>query len=109
MSRRRFLGATGEPRSLSESLQELTAGFGSRGRAIDVSDRWAAAVGEAIALHARPERLDAGRLTVVVDDPAWATEVRYHTPRILEALNAVNADSIAGTISALHVRVQLDM
>lgn len=92
-----------EPRSISDSLKAVTAGFGSRGRAIDLSERWAEAVGEAIAAHARPERLESGRLTVVVDDPAWATELRYHTARILDALNA-NPDDAA--ISELHLRVQ---
>ncbi len=103
MRRRRNTTGGREPRSIGESLKSVTAGFGSRGRAIDLSDRWASAVGEAIAVHAQPERLDAGRLIVVVDDPAWATELRYHTARILEALNA-NPDAPA--ISELHLRVQ---
>ncbi|WP_419944023.1 DUF721 domain-containing protein [Candidatus Poriferisodalis sp.] len=102
--KRRRNGAVGrEPRSISESLKSVTAGFGSRGRAIDLSDRWFDAVGETIAAHARPERLESGRLTVVVDDPAWATELRYHAARILEALNA-NPSAVA--ISELHLRVQ---
>ena len=102
MTRRRGAAAGREPRPISESLRAVTAGFGSRGRAIDLSERWASAVGETIAAHARPERLDAGRLTVVVDDPAWATELRYHSSRILAALNA---DSGAPTISELRLRV----
>ena len=103
MTRRRHGTHSREPRSIGDSLKAVTAGFGSRGRAIDLTDRWTEAVGEAIAAHARPERLDAGRLTVVVDDPAWATELRYHTARILDALNA-NPD--AAVISELHLRVQ---
>lgn len=92
-----------DPRSISDSLKAVTAGFGSRGRAIDLTDRWTEAVGAAIAAHARPERLDAGRLTVIVDDPAWATELRYHTARILDALNA---NPGVAPISELHLRVQ---
>ena len=102
MKRRRNTGNR-EPRSIGESLKSVTAGFGSRGRAIDLTDRWSEAVGEAIAAHARPERLEAGRLTVVVDDPAWATELRYHSARILDALNA---NPGAATISELRLRVQ---
>ena len=103
VTRRRRGARSREPRSIGDSLKAVTAGFGSRGRAIDLNDRWVEAVGEAIAAHARPERLEAARLTVVVDDPAWATEVRYHTARILEALNA---NPGAAAISELHVRVQ---
>lgn len=100
-SRRRTRGGR-EPRPISDSLKAVTAGFGSRGRAIDLNDRWATAVGEAIAAHAQPERLEAGRLTVVVDDPAWATELRYHASQILAALNA---ESGAAPISELRLRV----
>lgn len=96
-------GSVREPRAIGESLRAVTAGFGSRGRAIDLSERWADAVGESIASHARPERLDAGRLTVVVDDPAWATELRYHSSRILVALNA---GSGIPAISELCLRVR---
>lgn len=102
MTRRRRTRGGREPRPISDSLAAVTAGFGSRGRAIDLNDRWAQAVGDAIAAHAQPERLEAGRLTVVVDDPAWATELRYHSSRILTALNA---DSGAATISELRLRV----
>ena len=69
MTRRRRTRGGREPRPIDDSLKAVTAGFGSRGRAIDLNDRWAKAVGEAIAAHAQPERLEAGRLTVVVDDP----------------------------------------
>lgn len=104
MKRRRRATGGRELRSISDSLKAVTAGFGSRGRAIDLNERWAQAVGEAIAAHAQPERLEAGRLTVVVDDPAWATELRYHSNRILTALNAEGG---AAAISELRLRVDL--
>lgn len=103
MTRRRGAAGGREPRPISDSLKAVTAGFGSRGRAIDLSERWASAVGETIAAHAQPERLDAGCLTVVVDDPNWATEVRYLSSQILDALNA---ESSAPVISDLRVRVR---
>ncbi|WP_420437687.1 DciA family protein [Candidatus Poriferisodalis sp.] len=103
MKRRRRTTGGREPRPISDSIRAVTAGFGSRGRAMDLNERWTEAVGEAIAAHSQPERLDAGRLTVVVDDPAWATELRYHSSRILAALNA---ESGAATIAELRLRVQ---
>lgn len=103
MKRRRRATGDRQPRPISESLKAVTAGFGSRGRAIDLNERWSTAVGEAIAAHSQPERLEAGRLTVAVDDPAWATELRYHSSRILTALNT---ESGAVPISELHLRVR---
>ena len=103
MRKRRDASGGRGPRPISDSLRTVTAGFGSRGRAIDLGERWADVVGEAIAAHAQPERLEAGCLMVVVDDPAWATEVRYHSSRIVDALNA-QAD--APQVSELRLRVQ---
>ena len=39
--------------------------------------RWEEAVGAAIAANVRPVRLEDGTLLVEVDDPAWATQVRF--------------------------------
>lgn len=103
MPRRRNEPGGRGPRPISDSLKAVTASFGSRGPAIDLAERWQEAVGDAIAAHTRPERLDAGRLTVVVDDPAWATELRYHSARILRALNSEAGRS---AISELHLRVR---
>lgn len=106
MTKPRNRSSRREPRSVGESLRSVTASFGSRGRAIDLSERWATAVGEAIATHSRPERLDGGRLVVVVDDPAWASELRYHSSRILAALNdGPEAAEGSMTITELHFRV----
>ncbi len=94
-----------DPLQIGESLKSVVANFGSRGRAMDLHERWADAVGEMIAAHSQPQRFEAGRLTVVVDDPAWATELRYQSERILAALNA---ESTAAPIAELSLRVQLD-
>lgn len=42
-----------------------------------VFGRWVEAVGEPVAKHVRPVKLDGGRLVVEVDDPAWATQLRF--------------------------------
>jgi DNA replication and repair protein RecF len=42
--------------------------------------RWAEAVGEQVAQHVKPLKLDGRVLTVEVDDPAWATQVKFLTP-----------------------------
>ena len=40
-------------------------------------DRWADVVGPSVAAHARPRSLREGVLTVAVDAPPWATQLRY--------------------------------
>lgn len=41
-----------------------------------IFSRWEELVGEALARHARPLRLEDGALVVAVDRPPWATQVR---------------------------------
>jgi predicted nucleic acid-binding Zn ribbon protein len=38
---------------------------------------WDALVGESVAAHARPRIVRQGVLTVEVDSPEWATQLRY--------------------------------
>ena len=54
-----------------------------------VFGRWDEAVGENVAAHVRPVRLDNGVLTVEADDPAWATQVKFLTSTIIDRLAAV--------------------
>jgi predicted nucleic acid-binding Zn ribbon protein len=42
-----------------------------------VFGRWADAVGDAVAAHVKPVKLDGTKLVVEVDDPAWATQLRF--------------------------------
>jgi len=64
--------------------------------------RWNEAVGEQVAKHVTPRKLDEGTLIVEVDDPAWATQVKFLTPMITERLLAV-----AGVrIDRIEVRVE---
>ena len=51
--------------------------------------RWTEAVGAQVAEHVKPVKLDGSTLVVEVDDPAWATQVKFLTPMITERLDAV--------------------
>lgn len=42
-----------------------------------VFGRWIEAVGDAVAAHVTPLKLDGSTLIVEVDDPAWATQLRF--------------------------------
>ncbi len=64
--------------------------------------RWNEVVGEQIAQHVSPRKLDEGTLVVEVDDPTWATQVKFLAPMITERLEAV-----AGVrVDRIDVRVE---
>jgi predicted nucleic acid-binding Zn ribbon protein len=58
-----------------------------------VFGRWVEAVGAAVAEHVSPVKLDGTKLVVEVDDPAWATQLRFLETtlkqRLLEVAGAV--------------------
>lgn len=67
-----------------------------------VFGRWEAAVGPAVAAHVQPVRLDGARLIVEVDDPAWATQLRF-----LEATMKQRLGEVAGArVDTIEVRVR---
>ena len=68
-----------------------------------VFQRWDEAVGPAVAAHARPVSLDAGRLVVAVDEPGWATQLRYLEQDLLARLAEVAG---AGVVTSVDVRVR---
>jgi predicted nucleic acid-binding Zn ribbon protein len=63
--------------------------------------RWEEAVGEQVAGHVRPVKLDGGVLSVEVDDPAWATQVKFLAPTIIARL----AEVAGARVDRLQVRV----
>lgn len=67
-----------EPRPLDGSLDALSKRFGLTGAQGlgRLFSGWTDVVGEAMAEHVQPVRIDASALVVTVDHPAWATQVR---------------------------------
>ena len=59
-----------------------------------VFGRWVDAVGENVADHVRPVRLDQRVLTVEVDEAAWATQVKFLSATIIRRLREVAAVDI---------------
>jgi predicted nucleic acid-binding Zn ribbon protein len=80
--------------ALDDVLRSLRGGAG-RAEVRGVFGQWDEAVGEAIAAHVRPVRLDRGVLLVDVDDPSWATQVRVLGDEIRSRLHAVAGVSVA--------------
>lgn len=81
-------------RPLSQGLDQVVRSLRGAGAQATYTlfGRWQAVVGEAIAAHAMPVRLDSGRLLVHVDEPGWATQLRYLEDDLLERLNAAGVE-----------------
>jgi len=65
-------------------------------------ERFAEVVGSQIAAHAQPLRLTGEVLTIAVDQPAWATQLRLHSGKLLQPLS----DAAASKISKIEVVVR---
>jgi predicted nucleic acid-binding Zn ribbon protein len=92
-------------RPLGPSLDVLAKALGAPGpdTVSSVFSGWAAAVGEPLAAHCKPVRLRAGTLSIEVDDPAWATQVRYTEAEIVERLRRAGASA---ELARIEVRVR---
>jgi predicted nucleic acid-binding Zn ribbon protein len=66
-----------------------------------VFGRWEEAVGAAVAEHVQPVKLDGDVLVVEVDDPAWATQIRFLEGTVRERLREV----AGAVVERLEVRV----
>ena len=94
--------------SLAGVVKSLRASDSGRGAAVParaiggVFGRWNEAVGDAVAAHVQPVKLDGDRLVVEVDDPAWATQLKF-----LEATVRERLQQVAGaTITQFEIRVR---
>jgi predicted nucleic acid-binding Zn ribbon protein len=67
-----------------------------------VFGRWAEAVGDAVAAHVKPLKLDGTKLVVEVDDPAWATQLRFLETTLKQRLLEV----AGATIDTIEARVK---
>lgn len=93
------------PRRVGESLGPVTQAIGGPGaRAlIELVNRWTELVGPTIAAHSWPLRLSSGALVVAVDQPAWATEVRWLEADLLTRFEAMLGP---GVVRSLTVTVR---
>lgn len=93
-----------EPTSLGDALAALGKQLGMP--AIDavtsLAKRWPEVVGVDVAEHSHASSIRDGVLTVVVDGPIWATQLRYLEAVILERAAAVTGE---GVVTSVRVRV----
>ncbi len=96
-----------DPKPLSASMdsvvRSLQGGTQRAGAAAvgGVFGRWSEVVGEAMAAHVQPVKLERDRLVVEVREPAWATQVRMLNGRIIDRLKEV----VGVTVETIDVRV----
>jgi hypothetical protein len=81
------------PRRLDESLSEVAAALHLDDPRVTaaVFGGWGELVGAAVAAHARPRVLRQGVLTVEVDSPAWATQLRMLEGELVTRLEGVRS------------------
>lgn len=79
-----------DPKSLGSALERLLSGLGAESNdMIELVERWPAVVGDSVASHSRPLKVAEGHLVVEVDDPRWATQMRFLESSIVSAASEV--------------------
>ncbi len=93
-----------DPVPLSDALAKVGAELGlPPGDAHGTLDaRWSEVMGADVAAHARLVSVREGTLTVAVDDPIWATQLRYLETTVLERAAALVGP---GAVTSVRVRV----
>lgn len=93
------------PRPIGESLQRVSTSLGmpTTDALSAVFGRWSSLVGEQVAAHAKPVRLRHGALAIAVDDPVWATQLRWLESDLLARLGEALGE---GVVQRLEVRVK---
>ena len=89
-----------EPRRVGECLDRATRGLGVPKAEMlgAVFAKWVELVGPEIASHAEPRSLREGILTVVVDQPAWAAQLRYLASDLVTKIASFTGSSEVGKV-----------
>jgi predicted nucleic acid-binding Zn ribbon protein len=93
------------PRPVSDSLDRLATSLGvpSAGVLAALFSAWPELVGAGVAGHSRPRSLRNGVLVVAVDEPAWATQLRWLEADLLARLSEALGE---GVVRSVDVRVR---
>ena len=105
LSRPALPGELGEPVSIGDAaaLVGNELGLAEPRSLAALSGSWTSVVGDAVAQHSRPRGVRNGVLEILVDAPAWATQLRY-----LEADLVDHASRLVGPGVVSAVRVSVD-
>lgn len=75
---------------------------GDNAESTGVFSQWRSIVGDAIADHVTPRRLEKRVLTVEVDEPAWATQLRFLEKDLVHTLRERAGD----IVDSLDIKVR---
>jgi predicted nucleic acid-binding Zn ribbon protein len=97
-------GQGSEPKLVGASLDRVAASLGvpSATTLTTVFAAWADLVGASVAANSRPRSLQGGVLVVTVEQPGWATQLRWLEADLLVRLGEVLG---SGEVTAIEVRV----
>ena len=89
-----------EPKRIGESLDKVARRLGAPGAQslTAVFAHWEEVVGASVAAHARPTSLRDGVLRVEVDEPGWATQLRYLAPDIVRRCTDVAGPDVVVSV-----------
>lgn len=98
------MAADSDPQPISLGIDRLLRSLrgGDRRATVTVFSRWQDLVGDGVAAHVRPLKLDQGTLIIEVDDPAWATQMKFLEDDLLRRLR----DTGDMSVQRLEVRVR---
>jgi predicted nucleic acid-binding Zn ribbon protein len=93
-----------DPRPVAESLDGVARKFGAPRAAVlaAVFTGWEEIVGASVAAHTRPMSLRRGVLTIGTEQPAWASQLRYLGPDLLQRVASVLGE---GLVERVEVKV----
>jgi predicted nucleic acid-binding Zn ribbon protein len=98
-------GSPADPVGVGDGLARVLRSLGSPAPATlgSLFDNWTEMVGDRMAAHMRPVQLRDTTLVVAVDDPGWASQVRWMTTQLVETLTEGLGP---GVVTEIEVRVQ---
>jgi predicted nucleic acid-binding Zn ribbon protein len=104
MSDEEFVHPGRAPRQLSDVVNKVLQRMkvSDSGSSMSLFSQWRDIVGDAIADHVTPKRLEKRVLTVEVDDPAWATQLKFLEKQLLSTLRTKAGDEV----DSLDVKVR---
>lgn len=93
-----------EPVELADALERVLGSLGAPPTDLmtTVFQQWEVVVGADVARHCRPVAVDGDRLVVAASDPAWASELRWLSDRVLERINELSSTD---RLKSITVRV----
>ncbi len=96
------------PRRVGDSIDRAAAAMGApRASALHtVFVRWPELVGPAIAAHAQPLSLKEGVLVIGVDQPGWATQLRFLDTSLKAQLAAALGEGVVTRVELRVVRAR---